>query len=156
MPKYRKEIAEAKAKNLSKAYINADLNQTTLAQREGVTSQAINQRINRAPVQKTLQDIIDKNLKKAGITAKKVYNRINEELDATRVISATVTPDGKQRDATGQTCDFIEVPNHYIRDKGIEKCLTLMGHIKQNGKNGHGGVSIMNIIYAYRPQVNAN
>jgi hypothetical protein len=136
MPNYKPEIKKARAKILAKDCIKSRLNQSTVARKLGVSHQAINQRIHRAPVQKTLQEMINRNLKRAGISATKVYKRQYEQLDGTRIISAVVSPDGKDKDANGQTCDFIEVPDNNARDKAIERCLTLMGHLKQhNGKN---------------------
>jgi len=140
MPKYKPETAALKAKNLIKPYLKAGLNQHRLAAMEGVSQSAINQRLKHPAVQKELQKVIDRNLRKAGITYSKVYKRLDEQLDATRTISAVVSPDGKDMDANGQTCDFVEVPDWTARDKAIDKSLTLMGHIKHvNGKNENNG-----------------
>lgn len=149
MPKYRPETAKRKAETLTKLHIQNGLNQSRVAKIEGVTPSAINHRLQQPLVKKTLQDTINKNLQKAGITQCKVYRKLNEELDATRVISAMVSPDGKDKDANGQTCDFIDVPDWHARDKAIDKSLTLMGHIKTVNGNGKGHVLIQ-IINGYR------
>lgn len=136
MPRYRPETEKAKAENLTKLQLENGMNQARVAKIEGVTRSAINHRLSRSPVQRTLQDTINSNLKRAGIIARKVYKRLDAQLDATRVISAMVSPNGKDKDANGQTCDFIDVPDHNARHKAIETCLTLMGHLKPiNGKN---------------------
>ena len=140
MPKYKPETAELKAKTLVKTCIKNGLNQNRIAKELGVSQQAIQQRLKHPAVQKELQKVIDRNLRKAGITYSKVYKRLDEQLDATRTISAVVSPDGKDMDANGQTCDFVEVPDWTARDKAIDKSLTLMGHIKHvNGKNENNG-----------------
>lgn len=113
---------------------NATQSALDIGYKNGVSGR---ENLQKPTIQKTIQDARDKNLKKAGITLTKVYKRLNEELDAVnrRVISAIISPTGKQQDATGQTCDFIEVDiiDHRARDRAIEKCLVLMGHLKQNG-----------------------
>ena len=153
MPRYRPETARAKAKQLTKIYLQNHQDGARTAKVMGTTRQNVCQRLQKAPVQKTLQDIIDRNLKRAGITQIKVYKRLDQELDATRVISAVISPDGRDRDANGQTCDFIDVPDWNARDKAIDKSLTLMGHIKQTNGNGKG-TSILQIFYGYRGNTN--
>ena len=148
MPKLTPETEEIKSKRLTNLYIKTG-SQKRVAELEGVTKQAINQRFHKPAVKKALQEIINQNLERAGITQTKVYRKLDEQLDATRVISAVVSPDGKDMDANGQTCDFVDVPDNTARDKAIDKCLTLMGHIKQVNGNGKG-VSIVNIMYGYR------
>ena len=145
MPRYKPATAERKAKSLVKTCIENGLNENRIAKKLGISQQAVNQRLNRAPVQKTLQEVIDKNLRQAGISQRKVYKRLDEELDATRTISAVISPDGKQKDANGQTCDFVEVIDYGARDKAIDKTLTLMGHLKHNGK-GDVIANITNIL----------
>lgn len=154
MPKYKPETARAKAKYLAKACIKNRLNQSALARKEGVSHQAINQRFTHTPgAQKTLQDIIDRSLQRAGTTLTKVYKRNDQQLSATRVISAMVSPDGKDKDANGQSCDFIDVPDWNARDKAIDRSLNLYGHIKQANGNGKGA-SIVQIFYGYRDSTN--
>ena len=149
MPKIRKETAENKAKVFTTLYLQNKRSQKRVAEIEGVTRQAINGRLKQPLIQKTLQDTIDRNLKRAGITQSKVYKRLDEQLDATRTISAVVSPNGKDKDANGQTCDFIDVPDWHARDKAIDKSLTLFGHIKQTNGNGKGNL-IIQIIHGYR------
>jgi hypothetical protein len=151
MPRYRPETAEAKAKHLIKSYTECNLNQSRLAKREGVSQSAINQRLTHTPgAKKTLQDVINQNLQKAGTTAFKIYKVNDKQLKATRTISAVVSPDGKQKDANGQTCDFVEVPDWNAIDKAVTRSLNLMGHLKQangNGKTESPGETHIVIIY---------
>jgi len=59
MPRYTKETAEAKAAILIKPYIRNGLDQSKTARELGVTSEAINQRLKRKPVQDYLRRFID-------------------------------------------------------------------------------------------------
>jgi hypothetical protein len=147
MPKLRPETARARASKIIKDYSEAGFNQSRLAEKKGVSQANISQCLNRLPVKKTLQDIINENLKKAGTTLRKVYRINDEQLSATRTISAVISPDGKQKDANGQSCDFVEVPDWIARDKALDRTFVLMGHIKHTNGNGKGGVSaiIINI-----------
>lgn len=57
MPKYTPETEKAKAISLSKSFIRSGLNQSRLAEKEGVTSQAISQRLRHNPrIQETLAE----------------------------------------------------------------------------------------------------
>jgi predicted transcriptional regulator len=149
MPRYKPSTEKAKATRLIKLHSKTGFNQTRVAELEGVSPSAINHRLNREPVQKTLQDIILKNLKQAGTSMQKVYKKNNEQLNATRTISAVISPEGKQKDANGQTCDFVEVQDWNAVDKAINRTLILVGHLKQSNGNGKG-VSVINIIYDHR------
>ena len=105
----------------------------------------INRNINRKPTQKTLHDTIVKNLQRAGTSIRKVYKKNNEQFGATRTISAVITPDGKQKDATGQTCDFVEVPDWNAIDKAINRTLIMVGHLKQKNDNGKNNIAVAEI-----------
>jgi len=149
MPRYRPETAKAKAKELARIVIKNRLSQTKTARELGCTPQNIQQKVNREPVQKTLQDIISRNLKQAGTSMRKVYRVNDKQLSATRTISAVISPEGKQKDANGQTCDFVEVPDWNAIDKAVNRTLILVGHLKQSNNNGKG-VSVINIVYDHR------
>ena len=156
MPKYLPATEKTRAKNLIKPYLRNGLNQHKLAKELGISPSAVNQRVNRPIVQKTLQKTIDKCLTRAGISKSKVYKRLDEQLDATKVISAVVVnkkdratslADGELFDANEKTNDFIDVPDHQARDKAIDKSLVLMGHLKKFNDKPQGDTSSGVYIY---------
>lgn len=140
MPKYRPETEKAKAKILTKAYVESRLNQSALARKVGVKRASINQRLNRPIVQKTLAEYLDKHFTKNyiktkfkdGLEADKVVGYLNNKVDGVEKISD----------------EFVEVPDLHCRHKYLVTLLECQGHLKTNGKNG--GVSIVNINYGYR------
>jgi len=141
MPRYRPETAKAKAKKLAKAYSKAGFNQTRLAEKEGVTSQAINQRLKKAPVQRTLEEYLDKafpksyiqNKFKEGLEGNKVVGYLNNKVEGTQKVSD----------------EFIEVPDLHCRHKYLVTLLEVQKIIKHNG-NGHTGTGNV-IIQIIRP-----
>lgn len=114
MPKYRKETEEAKAKSLIKPYIKCGLNQSKLARQEGVTQSAINQRINRKPVQDCLQQYLNSDKLK-----KELQKVASEGLKASRVIPAA---DSESMDSN--------VPDHGARYKFWHDLMIVGGHLK--------------------------
>lgn len=60
-------------------------------------------------------------LEEAGITDQKLLKKLDEGLEAQRVISAVNT----KKQATGATTDFIEVPDYTVRHKYLETALKL-------------------------------
>ena len=62
-------------------------------------------------------------LENAGVTDQKLGEKINEGLDATKVISANIVqtksddPTVKQTEAHAKTCDFIDVPDYGVRHR---------------------------------------
>lgn len=60
-------------------------------------------------------------LEEAGITDQKLLKKLDEGLEAQRIISAVNT----HKQATGITTDFIEVPDHAVRHKYLETALKL-------------------------------
>ena len=131
MPKLLPATEKLRTKNLVKSCIKNGLNQSELARQIGVSQQAINQRVNRAPVQKTLQAEINKCLSRAGISRSKVYRKLDEQLEAK---------------------DKGIFPDHIARDKAIGKCLNLMGHIKQVNDNGKGA-TVLILHYGHRDTI---
>ncbi len=134
MPRYTPEVAEAKAKNLIKPYIRNGLNQSALAKELGVTSEAINQRLKRKPVQDALRRYIDSPKLKA-----KLIKVAEEGLSANKVISCNVIAnDGEgMKDANSMTKDFIDVPDHQSRHRFWHDLVTAAGVLKIND-NGQG------------------
>lgn len=126
MPKLKPSTAKAHTSNLVKACLENDLNQAKTAKKLGVTRQAVQDRFQKPEAQEMLQDIINKNLAQAGISRKKVYRRLNSQLDA----KAHKQPDNNSR------------------LKAIDRSLELFGDIKRNGNNDgkHGGNVIIQII----------
>jgi len=142
MPRYRPETEKLKAKILTKAYIKSGFNQSRLAEKEGVTSQAINQRFshNRA-IKKTFAEMMSK----AGITDTYLRKKMKEGLEANRVVGYLNNKvDGVQKVSD----EFVETPDMHCRHKYLVTALEVKGHIKHNG-NGKG-ISIVNIMYGYR------
>jgi len=114
MPKYKPETEKIKAKNLIKPYISNRLNQSALARQEGVTPSAINQRVNRKPVQDALQ---------AYINSPKLKNKL------IRISNAAL--DAKHYTKKGSK------PDYDVRHKYWHDLLTAAGVLKING-NGKG------------------
>jgi len=139
MPKYTKETESLKAKSLAKTCIENNLNQSAIARREGVSHQAVNQRVNRKPVQDCLRKYLESNKLK-----KKLEKVAEEGLGANRVISANIT----YGEADEKTNDFIDVPDHNARHKFWRDLMIVTGELKSNG-NGNS-ISILNINYGYR------
>lgn len=61
----------------------------------------------------------------------KVIEKINEGMEANRVISAVNT--GKL--ANGATTDFIDVPDYAVRHKYVETALKIKGKLQGDGPN---------------------
>ena len=130
MPRYTKETAEAKAALLIKPYIRNGLDQSKTARELGVTSEAINQRLKRKPVQDYLRKFIDSpQLKRRLVTV------AQEALRATRI-----TKKGNK-------------PDHDVRHKYWHDLVTAGGVLKNDG--AAGGVKIVNIIHNYREKKDA-
>ena len=124
MPRYTKETAEAKARLLIKPYIRNGLNQTLTAKELGVTSEAINQRLKRKPVQDALRNWIE-----SPILKRKLISVAQAALRANRM-----TKKGSK-------------PDHDARHKYWHDLVTAGGVLKNDG---NPGVKIVNIIHNYR------
>lgn len=144
MPKYKSEIAKAKAKRLIKSYIRNGLNQSAVAREEGVTSEAINQRFKHNPaIKETLAEYLRHQFKrgyikrkfKDGLEAQKVVGYLNNKVEGTQKVSD----------------EFVEVPDLHCRHRYLVTLLECQGLLKHNG-NGNGA-SVINIIYAYRKPI---
>jgi predicted transcriptional regulator len=145
MPKYRPETAKLRAKSLIKPYIRNNFSQVKTARELGVSQPAIAQRLKQKPVRDLLQKFLDsEKLEKALIEVG------IDGLKANKVISCNVVaPDGEgMKDANSMTKDFVDVPDHQSRHRFWHDLLVAKGKLKTNG-NGDG-VSVVNIVYAYR------
>jgi len=69
-------------------------------------------------------------LEEAGITDKRLIDKVSDGLDAKKVISSY---GGKNADAS--TTDFIEVPDHPTQHKYLETALKLKGRGQANATN---------------------
>lgn len=134
MPKYTKEVAELKARNLTKSYISSGLNQSEVARREGVTSSAINQRLKHLPVQTPLQEALNK----IGITTRYKAKKFKELLEAKKL----------QGEA------LVETEDNAARVATL-KLICQVGKDIDGDKNDTG-VRVINIIHAYRRDKNAS
>lgn len=147
MPRYKKETAELKAKNLLKPYIKNNFNQTLTARQLGVTQEAISQRLKCKPVQDMLQRYINSPKLK-----KKLIQVAQDGLEANKVISCNVIAKNGEgmSDANSMTKDFIDVPDHQARHKFWHDLCSAGGILRTDGDNG--GVKIINIVCAYRKE----
>jgi len=159
MPKLRPETARARAKKLIKSYSATGLNQSELARLEGVSPSAINQRLNKAHVQKTFAEIMDSN----GLEDAMLVEKIKEGLEATKVISAFVivkpdkdgegkeagmqspNPEVRSMSADGKTVDFIDIPDYRTRHLYLHTALEAKKIIKPPA-NG-GGMQVSAVIF---------
>lgn len=138
MPKLKKSTEKIKAQNLTKPYIEARFNQAELARRRGVTRQTINEQVNCKLVQEALQKYLD-----SPELQKRLKKVAQEGLGAKRTISAIT---GK--DATGKTCDFIDVLDHKTRHKFWRDLMNIKGYLRQ--KDNKSNNKIINIVYGHR------
>jgi len=129
MPRLTPEIAKLKASNLIKSYTAAGFNQTRLAEKEGVSQSAINQRLKHLPVQTPLQEA----LRKIGITTQYKAKKFKELMEAKKL-----------HGERGQ-----EVEDNATRTKTLQLLCQVDKDINDDKS---GGVRVINIIHAYRPQ----
>lgn len=128
MPTYSKKKAELRAELLVKPLLRNGLNEAAVAREQGVSRQAINQRLKHKPVQDALRKFIESpELKRRLITV------AQEALCAKKHTLRGVKPD------------------HDARHKYWHDLVTAGGVLKSNGE---GGVKIINIIHAYRKEKN--
>lgn len=158
MPKLTPAVDNLRATNIAKRLHEKNGNAAAVAKELGCSRQNVNQTKKRPAVRKALQQIINKNLKKAGISTEKVYSTLADELEANKVISCNViASDGEgMKDANSMTKDFVDVPDWQARDKALDKCLKLMGHIKQPGVDEGPSLTNINVFYGYRTNPRAS
>ena len=110
MPKLTPAVTKARAAKLVKTLQNKDFNQAAVARELGVSRQAIQDKMKQPEVQKTLEQVIADNFKKADITIEKVYSVLAAGLDAKK--------DGN--------IDYKECR------EAVKLCLELIGHLKRD------------------------
>ncbi len=93
MPKLRETTERRRALKLLKDLKDCDGNQSELARREGVSQAAISQRMKRAYVQKTMDELLEE----AGVTTKKLAKTISEGLKADKEGIDQAVPDWQAR-----------------------------------------------------------
>lgn len=140
MPKYRSEIAKAKAKALIKLYIRNGLNQRALAKERGVSPQAIGEQLKRPIVQQTLAEYLQKSFK-----YKYIKTKFNDGLEANKVVGYL---NNKVEGAQKVSDEFVEVPDLHCRHKYLVTLLECQKYLKHN-TNGNG-VSISNIVINFK------
>ena len=135
MPKMRPETERAKAENLLKPLMEANLNQSEVARQRGVTQATINEQFHRKPT----QDALDRMLGSKK-TAKKVAKRLNEGLDSTKVIGYLhqykKDEEGKVEKAKPDEVvsnEFVTVEDMHARHKYLTTYMQATGKIKNNG-----------------------
>lgn len=117
MPKYLPATAKAKAKKFTKDYLSAGLNQSKMARRRGVNKAAINKALKQPAVQTAIAEVFEQ----AGITDKKLAQRVNEGLDATET---------KFFQHNGRVKQTREVVDYDKRHKYVQTALEVKKHIK--------------------------
>ena len=138
MPKLTEKIEKLKAKRLTNLYIYNKLNQSKVARKEGVTRQAINQRLKNNPaIPETLQEVF----KNIGIDTEYKAKKFKELLEATRLQSIAFkiveVPDNKTRmSALNLACqvdgDIKDVP---LIDQSVHHHLTHI-YLPEQTENG--------------------
>jgi acid stress-induced BolA-like protein IbaG/YrbA len=111
MPKYTQETARLKAQQLIKPYIRNGLNQSAVAKELGVTSEAINQRLQHQPVKDALREYIN-----------------SPKLKAKLIEVATEALRAKKYTKKGSK------PDHDARHKYWHDLVIAGGVLKENGK----------------------
>ena len=125
MPKLKDSTARFRTRKLVKSCVDNDFNQEAIARQEGVTQQAISQRLQKKPVRDALTKYFDSRK-----IAKKIAKRMDEGLDAMKSV-------GKD-----------EVEDLHCRHKYINTYMQVTGRIKTNGNGGANKTTV--IIYGHR------
>lgn len=133
MPYLKPITAKLRAAQFTKAYIESGCNQTLLAKKEGVTSQAINQRFKKLPTQTPLQEALEK----VGITTVYKAKKFKELLEAKKLHGerGIKTEDNTTRSATLRL--ICQVSKDIDSDKDSNS------------------IKIVNIVHAYKKEENA-
>lgn len=87
---------------------------------------------------------LERLMNRMGLSDKALLQAFKDALQANRVISAVVSDNGRHQDANGQTCDFIEVPDHAIRIKSADRLMDYRHpELNQDANNGPRQVVIV-------------
>lgn len=126
MPKLKPKTAKTRALKLVKACAKNGFSHTKVAKELGVTQQTISERLSKPAAQEALQDVIDRCLAKAGITAERVYSQLSNQLDASETLY-----DGEGKPIIGKDGKpIITKPDWNAQDKARKDALELMRHKK--------------------------
>lgn len=126
-----------------------NFNKTATAKELGITQPAVTQRLKKPDVKKMVDDIIEENLRRARITPTRLYKKISEGLEATRVIgrkSDNQQDDGGNNDQDG----LLREPDFKERREYVQLGLKLMGHVRSDDESRKA--QQINIIYGYRTE----
>lgn|SRR3990167_2877555 len=141
MPKLNPENQELRAKALTALYLKKNGKQTEIAKAEGVTKQAINDRLRR----KYYRDYIKQYLSSDKL--KKKLTEVSEEaLNATRPIGATILVNKDGQLIRAEDEGAIEVPDHNARHKYWHDLMVGMGELESE-KDKAPTVPIINVIH---------
>lgn len=141
MPKYKKSTERLKAKQVAKSFLKHNLNVSAVAQERGTSRQNESKLLRRKPVRDALTRMLES--KKV---AKKVAARLDEGLDATKVIGylhqykQKVKEDKDNTQVAGKvepitpdeviSNDFLNVPDMHARHKYLMTYMQATGKIK--------------------------
>lgn len=142
----------ASEEKFTKVLIKTELNGQRAAKKLGCSPTAVYKRLRENPeIRKKILNARELALKRAGLTRVKVYKKLAEGLDSTKVISCNVVaPDGEgMRDAGSMTKDFVDVPDYATRHKYVETALRLHRDLTPDDDDDHRGKVIVNI---FRPE----
>ena len=143
MPKYTKATERAKAKKLAKTCIENNFNQSAIARKEGISHQAVNQRVNRQPVQDCLAEFLEsKELKK------KLIDIGLEGLEAKKPIGATILMDDDGKTVKAPDEGAIAVKDFAVRHKYWHDLMIASGGIKLD--KSQQGITIVTVVYGHR------
>ena len=127
MPKLRPETEKIKASNIVKDLQKNGMSQSKLAKKEGVTRQAIHQRLQRNYVKVAFEDLLEK----SGVSDKKLAETISNGIDAEKSVSADILVDENgQVKKDFDNYGAVMVPDWPSRHKFVQTALQLKGHIK--------------------------
>lgn len=117
MPRLSKKVSKERAIKLSKTYAKANGNQAEVARKLGVTRQTIYKKTKNPEFQSLRQQAIAIAAKRSGLTLARIYNALNESLDANQSSSYL----GRVYDSN--------IPDHKTRQVGAKIGLELFEHL---------------------------
>jgi len=134
MPRLKKSTKKRRATKLIKAYQKNGCNQHRTAEALGISQPAVHQKLHTPIVQQTFQEVMEK----AGITNEKLAQKLDEGLDAVKVIGYLhqykQDKDGNLSKASPEETvsnEFIDTPDMPTRHKYLTTALTILGHLKE-------------------------
>lgn len=136
-----------KKADVVKSAVKHDGSLKLMAKELGVAKQTVYYHLQKPEIKEAVNRLKDIAMEKAGITRAKVYQKVCEGLDATKVISSNViAQDGEgMKDANSMTKDFIEVPDFKERRESAKICLQLFGDLNNDADEGASGKTFINM-----------